>query len=458
MPTFVELCSLGWSYWRIPAVAALVIALWLCLVALPVGAVGNEIRVISDWQEARFPSHLVFHLEAESEWKIVEVRLYYRVAARAYGRTPIPWTYAYPTFIPDQRITTSLNLRTAGASYLPPGTKLEYYYFIRNVLGNVHQTARATFEYVDDRFRWQQTQMGPLTLLYHDVPPSRVDALVPEVDRELRRLASLLKIDLDQPIKGVIYNHRSEVLDAFPHQSRTITERQVFHGFAFPDQGVFVGLGMQPRLVVHESAHLLLHQALGSATVPVPAWLDEGFATYVEPGSTPYSGRSLSSRGLPLRAMSAVPGTPQDIHTFYQKAESVVAYLIGQYSVESFQEFLEQLRQGSTTNAALVRAYGFDIDGLEQQWATNSDGLLAPAPGSLAGPSPLVYLDTFVIAGLVLVVMGVFLGRYIRGRLRRSTSPDEGLQPWEDPDRRFTYVDDDYADGASGNPPPPYRR
>ena len=145
---------------------------------------------------------------------------------------------------------------------------------------------------------------------------------------------------------------------------------------------MFVGVGLEPRLIVHESAHLLLHQALGSGARLVPSWLDEGFASYVEPGSAPYSGRSLSSLGLPLRTMTRVPGSVPAIRTFYQKSESVVAYLIEEYGADSFRQFLAEVRQRRTTDDALVRAYGFDVDGLERRWATNSAG--ASAPGSPA--------------------------------------------------------------------------
>ena len=218
-------------------------------------------------------------------------------------------------------------------------------------------------------------------------------------------------------------------MDAFPNQSQTITEAQVFGGFAFPERSIFVGLGLQPGLIVHESTHVLLHQALGTTALPIPAWLDEGFATSQEPASRPSSPRNLASRALPLRAMSVVPGKPPAIRIFYQKAESVVAYLIVSYGTESFQQFLGQLRQGSSIDAALLRTYGFDTDGLDQRWAAGAAEPPAPEPGAPAGsppsapdsrarPSVWANLDTFVFAGLVLLAMAVVVGRYIIRRLR----------------------------------------
>ena len=132
----------------------------------------NEIRVVSDKQEVKFPGGLGFNLTAEAEGAIVEVRLYDRTLE--YGI----WSYAYPTFDPGQRITARLDLDTSGGVYLAPGTQIEYFYFIRDSLGNEHQTSLATLEYVDTRFHWEEVQAGPLVLRYHDIGESRVTSVV----------------------------------------------------------------------------------------------------------------------------------------------------------------------------------------------------------------------------------------------------------------------------------------
>ena len=58
---------------------------------------------------------------AEGDSEIVEVRLFYRTV----GSTV--WAYAYPEFVPANRITASLNLTGETSTYLPPGTEVEYY-------------------------------------------------------------------------------------------------------------------------------------------------------------------------------------------------------------------------------------------------------------------------------------------------------------------------------------------
>ena len=415
-------------------VLAAALALWLA--ALPVQAFGGEIRVVSDRQEVKFPGGLGFDLTAEAEGEIVEIRLYYRTLENGV------WSYAYPTFDPGQRITASLDLDTSGSVYLAPGTQIEYFYIIRDSLGNEHQTSLATLEYVDTRFKWKEVQAGRLVLRYHDIGEYTVTSVVNQVEPQLERIASILPAGAQAPMKGIIYNRRSEAVAAFPRQSQTITEQAVFAGFSFPDTGVFIGLGFQPRIIVHEAAHLMLHQALGPKALPLPAWLSEGFASYVEPGSRPYSGTSLSSRGLPLRAMSSQPGTARAIGTFYRKAESVVAYLIEEQGPESFQRMLAQLAEGRTINEALESTYGFGVDGLESRWAGHTSGSPAPPPGEPAGPSPFLYFDSWILGGLALFVMIMVAGRFLKRKLRPVGPTEEGLQPWEDPD--LLDVNDDY--------------
>ena len=427
-------CLLSLGLFAGPVLAA-ALALWLT--TLPVQAFGGEIRVVSDQQEVKFPGGLGFNLTAEAEGEIVEIRLYYRTLEDGI------WSYAYPTFDPGQRITASLDLDTSGSVYLAPGTRVEYYYIIRDSLGNEHQTSAATLEYVDPRFQWKEIQAGPLVLLYHDIEESRVTSVVSQVEPQLERIAGLLAASDQKPMKGIIYNSRSEAVAAFPRQSQTITAQGVYAGFSFPATGVFVGLGFQPRIIVHEATHLMFHQALGSDALPVPAWLNEGFASYVEPNSRAYSGRSLSSRGRPLRAMSTQPGTAQAIGTFYRKAESVVAYLIEEHGTASFQRLLAELAEGRTITEALEGTYGFDVDGLESRWAGHPSGPPAPAPGEPDRPSPFLYFDAWILGGLALFVLVMVAGRFLKTKLRPVRPTDEGLQPWEDPDLLDLY-DDDY--------------
>ena len=409
------------------------------LIAMPSAsslyAAGGDIEVIATGEEVEFPGNVDLSVTAEGSADIVEVRLFYRTVGSRI------WAYAYPEFVPANRITASLNLAGEVSTFLPPGTEIEYYYEITDAEGNVLRTEPTVVEYEDTRFDWEEVKVGPLTLRYYDQSDLRVRGVVRSLEADLARLQRVLQLDQAEEIKGVIYSRRSHTLEAFPQQSRTTTEQQTFQGFAFPEQSLFLGLGMDRGLIVHESAHLLLGQALGDKALATPAWFDEGFASYMDPSVKIFSGGSLSGRTNPLRAMNTVTGTPHNIGTFYQKSLSVVAFMIDEFGEASFQRIIAQLRNGSTMDAALMNVYGLNLDGLDARWAGLPSGGREPAPSSPGtfrpepdSPSFILFFNSWLLGGLMVLVLAAVFIQYVASKLRPEPYPEEGLQPWEDPD------------------------
>ena len=386
-------------------------------------AAGDNIRVVSNEREVHFPDDVVFNLEVEGDSDIVEVRLYYRVPPSG------TWAYAYLNLTPSRHVETRFNLNVSGISYLPPGTELEYYYSIQSAQGSSLRTELRKFTYVDDRFQWRTTTTGPLTIFSHDLPRKRVEEVGREVERSLGHVAEVLQLSAVTPLRGIIYNSKAEAREAFPHQSKTTTDKGIFQGFAFPDRGVFVGVGLHPSLIVHESTHLLLEQAVSSPVAMIPAWVNEGFASYMEPRAAGYGRGSLRDTDpslMPLRHMYSLPGRLEDIRYFYRKAESVVGYMIEDYGAESFRTFLGILNEGKVAEEALTAAYGFGTDELDRLWSSSTHP--APASSSGGGDTRFAYFDTLLIAVLLLVGMGVLGTGVAMRRLKRKAA---GPAEWE---------------------------
>jgi len=392
-------------------------------------AAGEDIQIVSESQEINFPSEVDFEITVESTTEITEIRLLFRSLGSRV------WAYAYSSFEPGKRVTANHQLATSGNSYVPPGAELEYQYVIRDAAGNTLKTEPATFEYTDTRFQWDKTQIGPLVLVHHDIRQSSVDKIAGRIGPDIQRLSDLLDIPDGTKIKGMIYNRRSETKDAFPFQSQTISDAGVFQGFAFPNHRIFVGVGLDPRLIVHETSHLLLDQSLGSRALTLPAWFNEGFASISEPNSNPYAGSRFRDRGLPLRSMSTVSGTPSHIGAFYRKSASVLAFLVQYRGEAAFRELLAELRQGKTLDQALTAVYGFDTDGLESRWTEDIGSSPEPGPAGPGGntptrPSPFLYFDAWVFGGLGLLVLALAAARLVMGNLRPKAASDDEYEDW----------------------------
>ena len=414
---------------------ALLIGVVMALLPATLHGQGYQpIRVTDQAHAVTFPGGLRVSLTAESEWDITDIRILYRLKGSG------PWFSGSARFAPSRRVSAAFDGIISPGGYIPPGTTIEYRWEIEDSAGYSLATAPRDILYTDTRFDWQQVQAGPLTLRYHDRSSSRASRVVAQAADDLGYVQEMLGLDAIQPMLGIVYNDFDEAAPAFPNQSRNVSRQQVFHGFAFPSQGVFLGIGLDRDLLVHESAHLMFSQKLAGASYPAPAWLEEGFASYVEPGATPRSGRSLAERGPPLAAMAAVSGTPANIRIFYLKSESVVAFLIEEYGRASFRYFLDRLTAGLSTDQALLATYGFDTPGLEVRWAASDRGVAYGSPdGSgrgLDANSLFLTFNAAMLGGLILLVMAAWAVQYALRRLRSRRDEDEwdDLDPddWED--------------------------
>ena len=447
-----------------------------------VEAAGDTIRVVETQQQVNYPSGVGLSVTVESEHEIAEVRVYYRAAGS------LRWGYAYADFDPGTLVVATRSIPVRDTTYLAPGVDVEYFYEIRDVQGNVFKTDRATVEYLDLRFEWRRVNVGPLELIYYDIDESRVDDAARALGEDLLRVEEMLGLEQPEGFKGVIYNDYADANAAFPVQSQTTTDHGTFAGYAFPGQGVFVGQGLDRRIIVHESAHMMLHDVLGDNVVDLPSWLNEGFASYMEPNVRVMSSRELYGRTLPLRGMKSLAGTPDAIHLFYRKSVSVVAHLIEEYGEDNFRRLLDEIREGRRIETALVNVYGFDDDGLDASWAglpipqpakaeqnpapqPRPDPSEAPVgsgsgPNSVAnedrqrevatlaarsaqstpappapptqpreGPSPFLFVDVWVLAGVALLAVSVLTARFIYTRIRRIREPSyDNWRDWDEPD------------------------
>ena len=405
---------------RALAFAILVVAVLLFISAGPASATTWWIRVRADSHEIAFPREVSFILDVEvvdGEAPIQEVRIYYRVAGQEVT------SYGYPDFEPGRRIQARFTLPTMGPDYIPPGTEIEYYYVVQDAQGNKVETEHQLFLYKDTRYAWHMTQIGPLELYWHSGSQSALAYIAPELGTALAQIESVFQMEPERPLRGFIYNSQEEAAAAFPPLSATLQGEQLFAGYAFPDKGLFLGVGMAHYLVVHECAHLYMGQFLGFGRSMLPAWVDEGFAVYMQTPLQTYETFASRLQGeelLPLRTMRSLPGQEAQIRLFYAEAPAVVAYLLENHGTEKFRAFLGEFKRSANTEEALQAAYGFGVEELDDLWRRGIEGV--PTKSPLDARFWAVVLPSAILILAMLITMTAHAVRYLR-RMRQDDEP-----------------------------------
>jgi hypothetical protein len=124
----------------------------------------------------------------------------------------------------------------------------------------------------------------------------------------------------------------------------------------------------------HEVTHIVVRQAV-NGPFGVPDWLNEGTAVYsqIQPLGGQQSaldlaietGQVISVRSLSSASSGAIASR---VSLFYGQSFALVDFLIETYGEQKFAELFAAFREGNTTAGALEQVYGFDQDGLENEW------------------------------------------------------------------------------------------
>ena len=394
------------------------------------GQTTEKINLVSSEALSNFPENVSFKLTVDSVEKIRSIKFSYRV------NSSHNWDSDVKQFDNRYHITTEFVLNTSGSDFLTPESTIRYFYTISDETGFTLKTKENKLKYSDPRFNWDNFTVPPLTVYYHDQPDSNIKVLTRDLAVQIETLKDIFSIENPDPIKGIVYNHRIELANILPDKT-TIPE--IYHGFAFLDQQIFLGIELDIDLITHESSHLLLAQAMKDRINPLPAWLQEGVSSYLEPNRVSFDGHSLSNLAPPLSTMVSVPNSAIEIAYFYRKSESVVSFLIHELhprnGLKLFQTFLFVLGKEPYPNVdkSLYETFGITIEQLDEAWGSSFRGLPSPSRGTeiFETPSPFLFLDTWLLGGLAISVLGIVGVRFLIHKLYPGKD-EEYMDPRED--------------------------
>lgn len=317
---------------------------------------------------AAYPRRVTFRLDVADPAAVTQATLHYDVSRtsclEAAATVPVP--------VEDGPLTWSWEMVRSGNP--PPGTSVTWSWTLTGADGRTHTTEPQTHTFTDGRYNWQTVSAGDLHLHWYegDVGPVLLEAAV----SGLEQLESEMGIELQNEVNLFIYGDTADMRDA------VLYIQDWAGGVAFTDYNVIL-MGIPPRqadtwgqeVVPHELAHLVVAQYARSCVGGSrPTWLDEGLAVVAEGEPAPDIVADIE-RGIannsfePLRSLNGAFSAHGDAAGIaYSQSYSVVDYLLTTYDREPMQQLLLTLAAGAGYDEALETVYGFNIDGLEQEW------------------------------------------------------------------------------------------
>lgn len=385
-----------------------VVAVLLLAVLSPVLAqTGAGPRILENSASVEFPARLSFSLEVESDVDITDIRLHYRVDRDSFARVT---SEVIISFSPAASVAASWSLEMIKAGGMPSGAVVEYWWTVTDAGGHSIETTPLQVQFDDDRYQWRSLVQGDITLYWYQGGESFAQEIMQTAQEALVRLAEDTGAYLVRPIKVYIYASSQDLLGAmiFPQEWTGGVAYTTYGTLAI---GINTGiLEWGKRAIVHELAHLVTHQMTSNPYNSLPTWLSEGLSVYAEGEpeaayNTYLNQAILQDALISVRSLSSPFSAYADqSYLSYAQSRSLVDFMISRYGQDRMLELLDTFKQGSGYDAALVKVYGFDMDGLDALWRDYVTEQFQPAGNTSTAPTgtPLVAAATSPAAsGLV---------------------------------------------------------
>ena len=350
---------------------ALLICLLVALVIPGLASAQGDITILGSSARVGFPLRLDFSINAQSPATIIDIRLHYKVDQLGFADV----TAEIPLeFNPATRVETGWTLDTRKVGGMPPGTAVIYWWTVRDARGSAVETSPVSLSFDDTRYNWRQITEGKVTILWYEGNETFTRELMRAAQTTLGFLARDTGAQLEKPVRIYIYASARDLQGAmiFP---REWTGGVTFTRFGTISIGIPTNqLAWGSRAMAHELTHLVTHQVTLNAYGDTPVWLDEGLAMNFEgPIEAPFANTLAqaiaANRLFSVRSLaSPFSAIAEEAILGYAESHSIVAFLINEYGQPKMLELLNTFRQGASYDGALMKVYGFDMDGLNVLW------------------------------------------------------------------------------------------
>jgi hypothetical protein len=352
----------------------------------------SSIRIEDRGVTIEFPERLTFSAHVESSAEIDRVILEYGVDKLTCGAVVAK---ALPEFEPGASADVAWTWEMLQSGSLPPGARIWYRWRVTDKAGGERVSDEQRLTWLDDEHPWQSLSQGMLTFHWYGGSREFAEDLLGSAVASLARLGETTGVRPQSPIDMYIYADTDDMRDA------VLYEPGWTGGLAYPDHDILI-IGISPGLVewgkstqAHELTHILVGHLTFSCLGSVPTWLNEGIAVYGEGRLDAGSSRTLQEamefdRLISIRALSGgFSEHPAKADLSYAQSYSIVNYLVEAYGSAKLLALFHNLRDGMPIEDALVAAYGFGVDALEDAWRASIGARPRRAEGAAPAATPL---------------------------------------------------------------------
>jgi len=344
----------------------LLVAGTLALSPRPLSAQG--LSVTDEGAESHFPDGMEFRVSAASDDAIEEVRLRYTVLPDGTTASGVP------DFQTGSSVSTVFTLsgNEPPRIYLPPGTRIDYHWEVEDAAGNTATTPEKSIVYEDVRFDWTTLEADGVIIHYYSGSEDDAQAMLDVAQEAIAQMSGLLAATVEFPVNVRIYASTDDMRPALQRRSESYESQIITAGVRVSSDTVLVLGNVSFSTLRHELAHVVTAIAGEGPFGDLPAWLDEGTAVYAQGDPEGFGGavERAIDRGnvLSVRSITSYQGDPDKVDLFYGQSWSLVSFLVDTYGEEKFARLFAEIKGGKTTDAALEAVYGFDQDGLDNEW------------------------------------------------------------------------------------------
>ena len=319
---------------------------------------------------SEIPEGIKFSIELLNYDDIDDIQVKFKIDGRN------SFQYEYLKMPKDNNVIEHFFSTLQSSRYIPPASKIEYYFEIFFNDGSSFRTEKKNDVLLDSRFEWDLVQGDVVDVYFHGPVSRRAKNVLKASDKSVNDISELLGVDSNTRVSLVMDNNYSEMFAVVVNKSQTQAGSLITEGQAFSTENiVLVDGGARSALGVatHEITHIIVSRATKDSYVGVPLWLNEGLAEFGNVEQDSGYDRYLewavdTNRLFPFSSLNRFPGNPNLTLVAYGQSKSFIEFLVNKYPKENMKNLMKEISNRKSINESFISSYGKNLNDLEDEW------------------------------------------------------------------------------------------